>query len=210
MLRYLYEDQLYEYPKLAKTMYRDRARQFKERLNWGVTVDENGYELDQYDKMNPLYVIWQRADGSHGGSMRFLPTTGDCMVNDFFDHLSDGVKIQSPFIWECTRFCLAPEAPSQITAAVMLGTAEIGVNFRLSDLVGVFDARMVRVYARLGWEPTVTGKEGEGRDALCVGLWACSPEIRDDLCKRAGLSTELSELWFQRAFGGEVKLAASA
>ena len=54
--------------------------------------------------------------------MRFLPTTGDTMVNDHFCHLTGGVRIASPLIWECTRFCLAPEAPTGgSSAALMLG-----------------------------------------------------------------------------------------
>ncbi len=84
MLRYLYADQLHQRPKLRDTMFRDRADQFKARLGWDVTIDENGYERDAYDDLNPLYVIWEQADGTHGGSMRFLPTTGRTMVNEHF------------------------------------------------------------------------------------------------------------------------------
>ena len=32
--------------------------------------------------LNPLYVIWEIPDGSHGGSMRFLPTSGRTMVHE--------------------------------------------------------------------------------------------------------------------------------
>jgi len=58
MLRYLYADQLDEFPQLRDTMFRDRADQFKTRLNWDVSVDENGFERDEFDDLNPLYVIW--------------------------------------------------------------------------------------------------------------------------------------------------------
>jgi len=54
--------------------------QFKERLKWDVTVSEEGFETDEYDEMNPLYMIYEMPDGSHGGSMRNLPTTGDTMI----------------------------------------------------------------------------------------------------------------------------------
>jgi acyl homoserine lactone synthase len=54
-------------------MFLDRAQQFQARLGWQVQVDVNGFETDEYDAMNPLYVIWQLPDGTHGGSMRFLP-----------------------------------------------------------------------------------------------------------------------------------------
>ena len=71
MLRYIYADQLHTHPKLAASMFRDRADQFKTRLNWDVNVDAQRFERDEYDEINPLYVIWENADGTHGGSMRF-------------------------------------------------------------------------------------------------------------------------------------------
>ena len=200
MLRYIYAEELNQFPKLRESMFRDRAAQFRARLDWEVEVDAEGFERDAYDAMNPLYVIWERTDGRHGGSMRFLPTMGETMVNDHFTHLTDGVEIRHPLIWECTRFCLAEGADAKVSAALMLGGMEVGLNFRLTDAVGVFDARMVRIYRRLGWSPTVLGTGGEGRDAISVGLWEYKRELRAMLLRRAGLSDELSRLWFNRSF----------
>lgn len=204
MLRYIYADQLSAFPHLAKTMFHDRAHQFHDRLNWAVTVDETGAERDEYDAENPLYVIWENPDGTHGGSLRFLPTTGPTMVNDHFLDLTDGVRIQSPLIWECTRFCLAPEATPRISAALMLGGMEVGRSAVLSHAVGVFDARMIRIYRRLGWGPTILGTQGTGKDAISVGLWAFDPAIRPRLLARAGISDQVSRLWHARAFGPNV------
>ena len=129
MIRYIYGDELAAYPILAKSMFEDRADQFKTRLGWEVSVDRNGYERDGYDDLNPLYVIWQRQDGRHGGSMRLLPTVGATMVNDHFGHLLDGARIESPRIWECTRFCLARGADGRTAAALMLAGVEIMRGF---------------------------------------------------------------------------------
>ena len=200
MLRYIYADELNAYPALRDTMFRDRAMQFRDRLAWDVSVDHNGCERDAYDEKNPLYVIWQRADGCHGGSMRFLPTVGETMVNDHFQHLS-GAKIRHPLIWECTRFCLADGADPQVSAALMLGGMEVGLGFHLSDAVGVFDACMVRVYRRLGWPPTILGTDRSGRQAISVGLWAFDAGLRPELLHRAGVTGELSGAWFGQAFG---------
>ena len=87
MLRYIYGNDLHDYPKLAESMFQDRADQFKTRLGWNVSVNAQGHERDDYDDLNPLYVIWEESSGRHGGSMRFLPTTGPVMVNDHFSHL---------------------------------------------------------------------------------------------------------------------------
>ncbi|MDF0596473.1 acyl-homoserine-lactone synthase [Psychromarinibacter halotolerans] len=200
MLRYIYGEDLSRFPLLRDTMFQDRATQFRDRLGWEVTVDDAGEERDSYDAMNPIYAIWERPDGRHGGSMRFLPTVADTMVNDHFRHLA-GAEIRTPLIWECTRFCLAPDAEPRVSSALMLAALEVGLNFHLTDLVGVFDARMVRVYRRLGWEPTVLGSEGSGRAAISVGLWACTHDVLPVLLDRAGISAAFSQAWFDQSFG---------
>jgi len=211
MIRYIYANDLHNYPTLESTMFRDRAEQFKTRLGWEVSVDDIGYERDEYDAINPLYVIWERPDGTHGGSMRLLPTVGPTMVNDHFGHLTDGVRIESPLIWECTRFCLAPGADGHTAAALMLAGGEVMRGFGVKHYVGVFDARMVRIYRVIGSSPDLMGSEGQGRDKISVGLWEFTDEARAKVAKRAGMSLELSEMWFEQAFGSTKKpLAESA
>ena len=160
MLRYIYADDLHRFPRLARSMFVDRATQFHDRLGWDVALRDDGTERDDYDDANPLYVIW-----------------------------------------EGTRLCRAPGAPAQVSAALMLGGMELGLNNHLSHSVGVFDARMVRIYARLGWGPTILGTTGQGRDATSVGLWAFEPELRPRLLARAGVSDEISRHWYDRSFG---------
>ena len=200
MLRYLYANQLNQYPKLASAMFRDRADQFGTRLGWPVEVDHRGEERDCYDRLDPLYVIWERPDGGHGGSMRFLPTTGRTMVNEHFLSLAGGVEIRSSRIWECTRFCLSRGAGSHIAGALMAGGSELMLNFGLTHFVGVFDARMVRIYRLLGSSPEVVGTSGSGRDAISVGLWSYEEESRDRVLARAGLSGSVSKAWFETSF----------
>ncbi|WP_415404198.1 acyl-homoserine-lactone synthase [Tateyamaria sp. SN3-11] len=202
MLRYLYASDLADHPKLANTMFCDRADQFKARLGWDVTVDDKGHERDQYDDLNPLYVIWEEPDGSHGGSMRFLPTTGRTMVNEHFGDLMSG-PITSPLIWECTRFCLTRGAGAHVAAALMLGGGEIMQNFGVEHFVGVFDARMVRIYRMIGSSPEVLGSAGTGRDQISVGLWHFDPSAAEKVADRAGVPLERSRQWFDRAFGSE-------
>jgi N-acyl-L-homoserine lactone synthetase len=212
MLRYIYADQLHHFPKLARTMFRDRADQFSERLGWEVNVDDTGAERDQYDDLCPLYVIWEQPDGSHGGSMRLLPTTGRVMVNEIFGHLTGGKPITSPLIWECTRFCLARGAGGNVAAALMLAGGEIMTGFGVRHFVGVFDARMVRIYRAIGSSPEILDSEGQGRDKISVGLWEFTTQARAKVALRAGVSAELSRLWFERAFGDKTteQLALSA
>lgn len=201
MLRYIYADDLPQHPELAETMFKDRAAQFHTRLGWEVEVDTSGSERDGYDDLNPMYIIWERPDGQHGGSLRLLPTVGPTMLGDHFRHLTDGVHIQSPLIWECTRFCLAPGAEAHISGALMLGVLEVGLGASLSHVAGVFDARMIRVYRRVGWGPTILGTDGVGREAISAGLWPCEEQYRARLLERAGVTSVTSQAWYDQSFG---------
>jgi N-acyl-L-homoserine lactone synthetase len=162
MLRYLYADQLKNHPRLADEMFTHRADQFRTRLGWDVNVDTRGHERDEYDALNPLYVIW-----------------------------------------ECTRFCMAPGQGAHVAAALMLGGGELMNGFGVRHFVGVFDARMVRIYKRVGSSPEVLGSTGEGREQISVGLWAFEADAQMRVAERAGISPALSQSWFNRAFGTE-------
>lgn len=185
MIRFVYAADLHKFPLLADTMFRDRKGQFHDRLAWDIEIDENGYERDQYDALNPLYCIYELPDGTHGGSGRLMPTTGRTMYGEFFTHLSDDVSIASPLIWESTRFCVSPRltggmaAGKKISTALMLAGCEVALRYGLSHYLAVFDRPMLRIYRATGWAPDVIGRDGEGRDQLCLGLWEVSEEARD-------------------------------
>lgn len=203
MIKYIYADALDAFPKLRDSMFRDRAYQFKERLKWDVSVCENGFETDEYDDMNPLYMIYEMPDGTHGGSMRNLPTTGETMINDHFSNLTNGVQFSSPLIWETTRFCLSPRAgklAGRIGAAVCLAGCEAGIRWALDSSVGVFDARMVHIYKRLGWEPEILGTSGTGKDAISAGLWALDEASKTSICEKSGIAPHEVEAWFDASF----------
>jgi acyl homoserine lactone synthase len=210
MIRYIYGHDLHRHPQLRDGMFRDRADQFKTRLGWAVTVDGQGHERDAYDAEDPLYVIWQRADGGHGGSMRLLPTTGRCMVNEHFTALTGGVHIASPVIWECTRFCLSRRAEPGVAAALMLAGGEVMRRFGVEHFLGVFDARMVRIYRRIGACPEVLGSAGSGRAQISVGLWEFSEAAQARVAAAAGVAPEQSQRWFDRAFGATMARSKAA
>lgn len=90
---------LLERPELAAQMFRDRKTEFVDRKGWALNVDAEGQERDEYDDLNPIYIIATDDSGEHLGSTRLLPTTGRTMIADHFSHLTHGVEIASPTIW---------------------------------------------------------------------------------------------------------------
>ena len=197
MLRILSATDLDRAPRLRDAMLRDRAAQFRGRLGWPVQVDAHGRERDQYDHGGALYVVCTDAEGRHEGSARFLPTTGPHMTEDHFLHLTDGVALKSPLIWEVTRFCLAPGAGRHVAPRIMLGGAEVMRALSLTHLLGVFDLPMLRVYAAIGSSPDLLGS----RDGIGAGLWAEDEAARARLLRRARVGpAELPGLIDEPAF----------
>lgn len=201
MLRFIHGGQLRAHAKLRSSMFRDRAAQFRDRRGWPVTVDHRGEERDEYDHDNTLYVIWENTDGSHGGSMRLLPTLRRTMINDHFLHLLEQTPVRSPTIWECTRFCLGGARSPRVAAALMLGGGEIMHRLGVEQFIGVFDAPMQRIYHRIGCAPDIIGSAGQGRALTSVGLWHFSEAALRRVRSNAGISRPILRLWFERGFG---------
>lgn len=203
MIKYIYAEDLDLYPTLKKTMFLDRAEQFKVRHGWDVTVDESGYERDEYDDMNPLYAIWELPDGTHGGSIRVLPTVGQTMVNDHFSDLSGGGHIISPVIWECTRFCISPRLTAsrgEVAAALILAGCELGIRNGLESSVGVVYKHTLPIYRRIGWIPDVIGCRGEGKEELSVCLWPINEDVKQSICAKSKIEPETVEHWYDASF----------
>lgn len=200
MIRFLYGDELQKFPYLKQTMFQDRAEQFSRRLGWDVDVDLAGEERDEYDALNPLYILWEGADGRHGGSLRALPTVGRTMAAEHFPDLTGGVRIESPLIWEVTRFCLAQDAGPGVAAALMMAGCELALRFGIEQGLGVFDARMTRIYGRIGFAPEVIGVAGDARTGIAVGLWAFTAAARRGISERSGIPEALVARWFDEAF----------
>ena len=152
---------------LINEMYRQRARVFKERLGWEVEV-QDGMETDRFDDENPLYLISvDDVTGRLRGSLRLLPTTGPNMLRDVFPVLlPEDLVVESATIWESSRFSMDPEAAvplpgraiSYVTGELLAGLVETGLEAGLTEVVSVFDARMVRVLRMAGYPAELIGE----------------------------------------------------
>ena len=182
--------------RLIEQMHKARARLFRDRLKWDVTVDERGCEHDQYDAIDPLYLIAVDGNGAHQGSLRLLPTSGPTMLAEHFSEICDGISFASPRVWECTRFCvdstsaanLTRHGVQSMTTELMLGICEVGLREGWRFIVGVFDRRMIRIYRRAGWSPLVVGEGESAEGAIYLGLWEVSEAHAAAMREAAGIA----------------------
>tara|TARA_R110002110_G_scaffold415511_1_gene650290 strand:+ start:1049 stop:1699 length:651 start_codon:yes stop_codon:yes gene_type:complete len=180
MIRYVLGTDLWHYPELAQTMFRDRAIQFSERLAWKVDVDRKGYESDQYDALNPIYVIIEDVSGRHAGSMRLLPTTGRTVINEHFLTALEDAPITSSTTWECTRFCLSPSAAPRTAAKLFAAAGRLMQELNVTLLVGVFDHLMLRKYRISGVAPEVLCEVDVAGTFVLIGQWQfCQAQLKD-------------------------------
>ena len=184
-------------------MYRLRARQFRERLKWQVDVTD-GWEIDEYDEMNPLYLVSIDERGTIRGSLRFLPTTGPHMMQGGLGDYFEGVfEAQSPLIWECSRFSIEPRtyhgrisgsALRETTFELMHGGCEVAMKAGLSQIIGVFDPFMLRVYRRTGWGPEIVASSDKANPGpIFLGIWDVSEASLQSIKDRSGITGSVLE-----------------
>jgi acyl homoserine lactone synthase len=197
MIRLIYGHERHLFRRDITTMHRIRAQVFAERLHWDVTV-VNGLEKDRFDDLDPLYVLSVNdATGDVRGSLRLLPTTGPNMLRDVFGVLlPDGLVVESPTIWESTRFSMSPEAAaptggrrlSFVTGELLAGLVEVGLRAGLSEVVSVFDARMLRILRIAGYPAEVIGTPTRiGQCLTYAGLFEVSEAALANIREAAGI-----------------------
>lgn len=148
-----------QHPQAIDEMFKLRKRVFHDFLKWDVQTDGE-WEIDNYDKSNPLYVLsYSPETGKLRGSLRLLPTLGPNMLDDTFPILlGENPQIRSASIWESSRFCIDPEisqdrASNQVTVAaaeLMCGVGELGLASGISHIVTVTDVFLERMFRRMG------------------------------------------------------------
>lgn len=145
--------------RLIDQMHALRARVFEKRLGWDVAVVD-GREIDEYDLLNPTYLLVVNSGGDQViGCARLLPGTGTTMLGRTFPALLDGNPVpHGRGVIESSRFCVDTEAVVAGTArglhcATMLlfsGLLDWAVAHNYSQVMTVTDLRFERILGRAG------------------------------------------------------------
>jgi acyl homoserine lactone synthase len=142
---------------ILEDMYRLRARVFADRLGWEVNI-EDGMEIDQFDRLDPGYIVGLDDDLNVISCARVLQTTGPHMLSDVFEAILDGEPpLRSSTVWESTRFCVdtqrlkrkdSAKTVSVATCELMIGILEYSQAAGIEDIITVIDPVMDRVLKR--------------------------------------------------------------
>jgi N-acyl-L-homoserine lactone synthetase len=191
-----------DFPREIAQMHEIRKRTFYDRLHWQVKTLRS-WEIDEFDALNPLYLISIGTDGAVRGSLRLLPTTGPNMLADVFPELlPDGLRIESATIWESSRFSVDQEAASErsenllnrTTGELLVGIVEIGLLAGLTEVVSVYDAMFARILKRANCGAELIGKPARIGDIMgYAALFEISDRMLQNLRKAAGLSEPVLE-----------------
>ena len=173
---------------LLDDMYQLRARVFGDRLGWEVEIID-GREIDQFDRLDPAYVIGLDDEGHVVSCVRALQTTGPHMLSDVFQAILDGEPpLRSATLWESTRFCVDTQrlcrdgntmkAVSLATCELMIGSLEFARRSGIADIITVIDPVIDRVLKRSNNAPYdyVGSTKQMGKVPAMAALLDCSAE----------------------------------
>lgn len=143
--------------RLIDQAFQLRARVFQGRLGWAVTT-RDGREFDQYDELNPTYILALDSIGNRVmGCSRLLPGEGPTMLANTFPQLLDGRPLPGGnHTIESSRFCVDTSIQAsngvrglhQVTMALFAGILDWSIQSSCSRVITVTDLRLERLFRR--------------------------------------------------------------
>jgi len=104
--RHLFEDAL-------EDMFEMRYRAAVQEMGWRIDGEETGYDKDEFDYIDTVYVLYFNPDGSVGACGRLNPSMRSHLLSEVFsDMCVDGVP-KSQNIWEYSRYLVERKGKTQ-------------------------------------------------------------------------------------------------
>jgi acyl homoserine lactone synthase len=152
-------DRYVDHFSLLRQMHRLRAAVFGERLAWDVSITDAG-ERDEYDDLNPTYILAVTDGQRVVGCARLLPALGPTMLEQTFPQLlATGSLNVSAKMVESSRFCVDTSLAEGrgggqlhlATLTMFAGIIEWSMANRYDEIVTATDLRFERILNRAGW-----------------------------------------------------------
>ena len=156
-------------------MHRLRAAVFGTRLEWDVTITEQG-ERDQYDDLRPTYILAISTDQKVVGCARLLPASGPTMLDRTFPQLLERGSLDAhAAVVESSRFCVDTSLAAgrggslhQVTLTMFAGIIEWSMANGYTEIVTATDLRFERILKRAGWPMERLGDPVEIGNTIAV------------------------------------------
>lgn len=183
---------------LSEQYYRLRKHVFHDALKWDVTA-RDGLEIDNYDALDPLYLVWCSDDFRHlYGGVRLMPTDGPTLLRDvFFETCPAEVMPCDAAIFEATRMCVDERVieerfdgmkSARAVSLMLAALCECGLAIGATFMVSNFEKPMRRVYGRAGVVPSILGvADGYGRRPVYCGQFAVNEALLKNIRTTLGL-----------------------
>lgn len=145
--------------QLQHQYYALRAKVFGGRLGWEVSV-RDGLERDEYDRLQPVYILALAETETVVGGARLLPATGPTMISHTFSYLLEaGSGFSAQGTIESSRFCVdtgmcshvSPTGLRDVTHCLFAGIIEWSMANGFSTIATVTDVRFERILKKAGW-----------------------------------------------------------
>lgn len=157
-------------------MHRLRARAFRDRRGWDVTV-LGGMEIDGFDAIEPHYMLLREESGMLCGCWRLLPTDGPYMLKDVFPELLGGQAApQDARVWELSRFVMEGDTAAGFgfSARTLQSIHEVirfGHSSGISHYVTVTTTAVERMLRQAGLAVRRFGPARQVGVETAVALW---------------------------------------
>lgn len=145
--------------QLIRAQHELRARVFAGRLGWDVNVID-GIEADQFDCLDPTYILTLLDTGELAGCARLLPASGPTMARDVFADLlpKTGLPAHQGMV-ESSRFCVdtalgiggSGSIVNEATLTMFAAILEWCLCHHYTEVATVTDVRFERILSRVGW-----------------------------------------------------------
>ncbi|WP_026972977.1 acyl-homoserine-lactone synthase [Aliagarivorans marinus] len=139
-----------------KALANYRYRVFVEKLGWDLDTPK-GYERDQFDRQDTIYIVSEDGNNNINGCARLLPTTAPYLLKEIFPQLINNVPApEQNDVWEVSRlsaFDLSSDSVTQnarVATELVKGTLKAASAHGAKHVVGATTLHIERLFRRIG------------------------------------------------------------
>lgn len=182
---------------LLDEMHRLHAWVFAGRLGWQVKI-EQGRERNEYDALDPTYILALTERGDVAGCARLLPTAGPTMLSQTFPQLLAGGRLRGkPTTIERSRFCVATRGEGRgdrfLHEATLTMFAEI-IEWSMSNGFDEVATATDLWIERAGWPMTRLGGVERIGDTMSIAGNLPADQASFDRIRPPGYRSDLRRL----------------